>query len=568
MAGDTVEQIKEKLDIAEVIKPYLTLQPAGKNYKALCPFHKEKTPSLIVTPDRQIWHCFGCGAGGDMFTFLMRYENMEFFEALKMLAEKAGIDITRTGSVDQKRFTLLYDLNRAAKEAFQSAFGKNEEVRRYLNERGLTQETIEAFEIGFAPAMPDALMRFLIKKGFSANDIERAGLVMKNDRGMYIDRFRNRIMFPLANHFGKTIGFTGRIMPSDQANAPKYMNSPETLVFNKSKVIFAFDKTKNDIRETKTAVLVEGQMDAIMLWQAGVRNVVATSGTALTGDHLQVLRRIAETLVVAFDSDEAGHVAAERAIDLAAAHDFVVRVFEYGETGAKDPAEIAQKDAALVKEKITAAAPAMEYYMRKYRVAGAVHTEDIIELKRGVRAVLTKIAALESAVERDHWVRQLATASGIAATSIREELQKVNAPRTAAPKGEPTPRAQREAVSRKDRIANQLVTMAALNAAFAEKLAQHLNLLPDFHKEVLTTGFQNLSAIAVAGHDRAMLEGEGSEAHFTTLLRELTHEDLKGRRQEVLERHRVAELRGDDAMANEALQEVDEINGKLHNLNN
>ncbi len=284
--SDTTELIKGKIDIVEFIRSYVALAPAGKNLKGLCPFHKEKTPSFIVSPDRQVWHCFGCGAGGDVIGFLMRYENLEFLEALKVLADKVGVSIRLSGSSDQKKYEVLFEINRVAKDFFVATL--NEDMGRpalqYLLDRGLKKETIDEFEIGLAGPNSDALVRHLTKAGYSVTDIERAGLSIKTERGTYWDRFRGRIMFPLVNHFGKVIGFTGRVMPgAESEKVGKYVNSPETPIFNKSKLLFGFFKTKNAIREADMAVLVEGQMDFLMTYQDGIKNVVATSGTALTG---------------------------------------------------------------------------------------------------------------------------------------------------------------------------------------------------------------------------------------------------------------------------------------------
>jgi len=269
----TVELVKERLDVADFLRGYLTLHPAGKNFRALCPFHKEKTPSFMVSPERQSWHCFGCNIGGDVIAFLMKYENLEFIEALRILAERAGVEMR--GSRDEREFGVLYDVNRVAKDYFRAALALDTEgvkaVRAYLGERGLHDATIQEFELGFAPQSSDGLSRHLMKAGFTIADIERAGLTFKTDRGTYWDRFRGRIMFPIHNHFGKPVGFTGRILPDSIHSQPtegsvaaKYVNSPETPVYAKSKLLYGFYKSKPHIREAKKAVLVEGQMDFLM----------------------------------------------------------------------------------------------------------------------------------------------------------------------------------------------------------------------------------------------------------------------------------------------------------------
>src|SRR3989338_4686092 len=237
----------------------------------------------------------------------MKYENVEFGESLKILAEKAGVELKRVSPAEYKHLGLLYDINEKAKEFYKRELETSKIAKEYISKRGLSDETIDEFEIGFAPTGSEALILNLLKSGFHADDILRAGLSFRTERGLSFDRFRGRVMFPIHNHFGKTVGFTGRVLPQfDDGKSGKYVNSPETPIFNKSKLLYGFFKSKNSIRDLKTAFLVEGQMDFLMSWQAGVKNVVASSGTALTEDHLRTLRRLADQLIVSFDHDDAG----------------------------------------------------------------------------------------------------------------------------------------------------------------------------------------------------------------------------------------------------------------------
>lgn len=297
MPSSTTELIKEKLDIVQFLRGYLNLQPAGKNFKASCPFHKEKTPSFMVSPERQSWHCFGCGLGGDIFGFVMRYENLEFGEALRILAEKAGVELRRLDPAEHKYTGLLFELQNAAKEFYIKALTSTPVVKKYLVGRQLKPETIDEFELGWAPNEPEALSMHFLNRGYAPDDILRAGLAVKTERGLLLDRFRGRIMFPIHNHFGKVVGFTGRLLPQfENENVGKYVNSPETPIFNKSRLLYGFWKSKNSIHDAGSVFLVEGQMDFLASWQAGVKNAVATSGTALTADHLRVLRHLPRKL--------------------------------------------------------------------------------------------------------------------------------------------------------------------------------------------------------------------------------------------------------------------------------
>ncbi len=422
MPSSTTELIKSKLDIVEFLRGYLTLQPAGRNFKGLCPFHKEKSPSFMVSPERQSWHCFGCGIGGDVFTFVMKYENIEFGEALRMLAERTGVELRHENPAEYRYSGLLYDLNNAAKDFFKRALVAAPVAKEYLATRGLTQETIETFELGWAPNESEALSMQLLNAGSSPQDIVQAGLSIKTDRGLMIDRFRGRIMFPIHNHTGKVVGFTGRILPQlDHGDTGKYVNSPETPIFQKSKLLYGFWKSKDAIREAKTAVLVEGQMDFLMSFQSGVKNIVASSGTALTADHLVVLRRLAEELIINYDSDVAGSEAAVRAIDLAEANDFSVKVATV--EGFKDAADAAKADPENVRRTIEAAVPAPEFYFKKYLPSdrAAFSTPEGL---RNLRAVLQKLRAIASPVQQEFWFQKLADLTGVNEKTLEEESKK------------------------------------------------------------------------------------------------------------------------------------------------
>ncbi len=476
---DTAQQVKERLDIVDFLRGYLNLSPAGKNLKANCPFHKEKTPSFMVSPERQMWHCFGCNIGGDIIAFLMRYENLEFVEALKILAEKAGIELSRFASADQKQLNVLYDINKAAKEFFKKNLGGA--ALDYLKSRGLKPETIAEFEIGFAEEAPDALSRHLANLGYAMPAIEKSGFTIKTERGLYRDRFRNRIMFPIFNHVGKAVGFTGRIMPgAESENIGKYVNSPETPVFNKSKLLYGFDRSKNLIREAKSAVLVEGQMDFLMSWQDGIKNLVATSGTALTGEHLRALKRVAENLVLAFDEDEAGRLATERAIDMAVAEDLAVKVMKVpADLAAKDPADIALSKPGALGELVAAAGPAMEYYFDRYRVR-----ERKGDWKKNLRAILSKIKFVASPVERAHWLKEAAKMCGIEEVYLREEMEGLKGETSGASVGAEPLLAEAPALSRKELISQRIVALISGHPDLGDFCRSFLPHLPESYRAV------------------------------------------------------------------------------------
>ena len=593
MGGQTTDLIKEKLDIADVIKPYVHLAPAGKNLKGLCPFHKEKSGSFMVNPERQIWHCFGCGLGGDMFGFVMRYENVDFIEALKMLADKAGVDMRVSGNRDEQQYTVLYEINRAAKNYFVAALAADSpaglpakasatagtpatvstpaSVREYIASRGLTQKTVEEFEIGFAPPANDSLMRFLAKMGFSVTDIERAGMAFKTERGTYWDRFRDRVMFPLHNSSGKVIGFTGRILPGHESDKTgKYVNSPETPIFSKSKLLFGFWKTKNAIRETNTAVLVEGQMDFLMSYQDGITNAVATSGTALTVEHLKTLRRLAENLVLAFDNDGAGRAAAERTIDAAAAFDFNVKVLPLTE-GAKDPADIVKGEPGKMMKLIAEAMPAMEYYFQYH---GIKKDQELAEKKKSIRAVLTKIKNISSPVEQSHWLGQLSSRSGMSEQVLAAEMRqlkiegaKPNAETVSSPEG------LAAAANKLEAILQRLLSIVLVTPALLPHMEKHFSLMPGEYQEAFEY-IQKPFAAPKTGpiaqlldliHLRSSLETSDPakvEHEFKDLVLALQAEYIKNRKKEIQEELKEAEKAKDETKVAQLLAEYQKLSKK------
>ena len=316
-----IDDVKERLDIIEVISSYVSLKKAGRNFKGLCPFHSEKTPSFVVFPDTQSWHCFGaCGTGGDVFAFVARQENVEFSEALEILARRAGVELKPQTPVQQTEADLerrLQEINKLAAAYYHNqlaAAPAGEMARRYLAKRGLSQETIDRFQLGFAPDSWHAVGAYLTGKVVPTADLLQSGLVIaREDGGGHYDRFRNRIMIPIRDQSGHVIGFGGRVLDDSQ---PKYLNTPETPIFHKGHVLFGIDLAKAAIRAEDKAIIVEGYMDVIQAHQHGACNVVAAMGTALTETQVKTLRKYARAIVLALDPDTAGGHATLRGLDL------------------------------------------------------------------------------------------------------------------------------------------------------------------------------------------------------------------------------------------------------------
>jgi len=561
MPSSTTELIKSKLDVVEFLRGYLTLTPAGRNFKALCPFHHEKSPSFMVSPDRQTWHCFGCSLGGDIFTFAMKYENLEFGEALRLLAEKAGVELRHENPAEYKYTGLLYDLNDQAKNFFKKMLAAAPVAKKYLAERGLAEETIAEFELGWAPNEPEGLSMHILNGGAAPQDLLQAGLSIKTERGMMLDRFRGRIMFPIHNHLGKVVGFTGRILPQlDQGNMGKYVNSPETPIFQKSKLLYGFWKSKDGIREAKSAFLVEGQMDYLMSWQSGVKNVIASSGTAFTAEHLRSIHRLAEELILSFDNDAAGSDAAERAIDLAEANDFTVKLAVFKDF--KDAADAVQADPSNVKKAIAAAVPAPIFYFEKYLPNGAVAVETREGL-RNLRAVLVKLKNIASPVERNFWIKELSKRTGVSEKTLEEESARstaVSAPvREIKEKQEEI--ANKPRAPRRELIVEELFIAALSKNDFViiEECVQFLNPTQKEIFEILKSGKHKSEDPALdetIGVIMLRASGNLEKEEIENLKAELAKEYYKERRQIIVQAIKNAEVKGDDEELSAAMQEL------------
>lgn len=430
VSDGTTDRIKERLSIVDVIQSYIRLEKAGANYRARCPFHNERTPSFHVSPVRESFYCFGCNKGGDIFTFVQDIEGLDFKGALKVLADRAGIPLeTKKGKQaleERDAQEVLFDILERATLFFQKTLVAHKDGLSYLYGRGVKPATLKAFRVGFAPDSWDALLTELTHQGFSVSDIERAGLVVKKEKAgdagrTHYDRFRDRIMFPIADTAGRIVGFSGRIFPTGKegSDVAKYVNSPETEVFHKSRVLFGFDKAKQAIRQSGRVVVVEGQMDLIMSHQAGVGETVASSGTALTELHLAHIKRLAEKVVFAFDNDQAGRKALLRAGDLAYALGFDVLVPEGFE--GKDPADLVKENADAWIGALTHARPLIRALLESLP-KGALSREDVLSMKK---EVLPLIARIPGSLERAFWVKETAKHLGVSEEDVRGDLAHV-----------------------------------------------------------------------------------------------------------------------------------------------
>ncbi|MBI4022682.1 DNA primase [Candidatus Berkelbacteria bacterium] len=480
MADDQVQEIKDRIDIVDLVNQYVPLRRSGANHKGLCPFHKEKSPSFMVNPERQIFKCFGCDESGDALTFVQKMEGLTFPEALELLADRAGITLDRKKAPEQYRQekdekSALYRVNATVAKFCHAVLVKHAVAagaRAYLESRKVSPATIDAFQLGYAPANSSVLAQWLGKQGISASTLRAAGSP---------ERFRNRIMFPIRDPLGNVVGFTGRLLPpthppSPPASAsvgvgpegPKYYNTPETAIFKKSRAVYGLYEAKQSLKHHKAAVLVEGQMDVTLSHQVGLTVAVASSGTALTVDHLATLKRYVPKVLIAFDADAAGLAATKKAIQLAIDADLAAKVVRFP-VGIKDAGEAIERDPSLWKDAVAKAQPALDWLIQT-AVAEAGEPLDGAGKKQVARATLPFIARIADPVERAHHLSALAVTLRVPEPALREALDRAKV-RSPARAGQPVtgaPAASRPRAARS--LAEQLVGLVLLQPSIGPEL--------------------------------------------------------------------------------------------------
>lgn len=423
------EEIRNRLDVAEVISEYLPLKPAGSgSFKALCPFHGEKTPSFYVSTEKQIWRCFGCNKGGDIFSFIMEMEGIGFREALEELAKKAGVELPkyeRKQAANSNQF--LYDMMTLSGKVYHAVLMEHESgevARAYMKRRGITEELAKKFQLGYAPESWTFMHDFLKKKGYGEPRMEKAGLVKKKKTGKgYLDRFRHRLLVPLHDARGNIVGFTGRTMyTGDDAKGPKYLNSPETPIYNKRDVLYGLSFAKSAIRAEDAVIIVEGNLDIIASHKAGVQHIVASSGTALTESQLGLLKRFTKNLIFCFDGDSAGFKAAKRGIHLAQQEGFNVKVITIPDKLGKDPDDVVQSSEEAWRELVKHPIPIMRYFISRH--IGSADMNDVEIRRDAVHAVLDELSRIQDIIERDFWLDDIASKTGINRPALEAALRK------------------------------------------------------------------------------------------------------------------------------------------------
>ncbi|QWB91020.1 MAG: DNA primase [Candidatus Saccharimonas sp.] len=573
--NDARDEIKARISIEDLAGEYLELKRTGRNFKALSPWTNERTPSFIISPDKQIWHDFSSGKGGDIFGFIMEVEGMNFREALEFLARKAGVEIEtfdskRSREISEKKERLRKILQISA-NFYQHMLVRNKEALNYVfKNRKLSKEIVQEFKIGFAPNTQKMLTNFLLKKGFAMSDIRDAGLLNRFGG----DIFRNRMVIALQDSGGSPVGFTGRII-KDEPNAPKYLNTPQTLLYDKSSNIFGLSQAKNEIRKAGFVVVVEGNMDVISSHQAGVKNVVATAGTAMTVHHLKALGRFSNDVRLCFDSDQAGISATERAISLGQQAGVELSIITLNQSAgeAKDPDELIQKDLELWKDSISKPQPAIEWifdqYEKRLNIATAVGKKEFSTI------ALKLVENLNDPVEKDFYIEQISKRIGISKTTLLGKFDEK--PRPVKPK-------RRIKIEKTDEkfvdeyiYEDDLLALAIKEQKLAEMLSElQDNILHDKQRNQilqilksnnldLLKNFDDYVKILLLKADERLGNIKGSATdEMKRLIHKIKTQNLQERKINLQEQLEEAEIQGDENLKMKILIEIMQLNKELN----
>lgn len=514
---DAVEEVKSRLSIEDVVSEYVQLKRAGSNFKGLSPFSNEKTPSFMVSPEKQIWHDFSSGKGGDAFSFVMEMEGLDFKGALELLARKAGIDLTqyqtgRTGETGKLK-ERLYEASELAAHFYQVQFSKNKAALEYVfKQRQFSKEIVLSFRLGYSPNNGTALCDYLKKKNFTDKELQQAGLSARRYSGIG-DMFRGRLQVPLMDPQGRVVGFTARLL-DDEPNAPKYLNTPQTLLYDKGRHVFGLHLAKDAIREHKYVVLVEGNLDVIASHQTEVRQVVATAGTALTEMHLKALSRFTSDIRLAFDADRAGLAATERAIPLASKVGVSLSIITLPE--GKDPDELVRKDPAAWRQAIQNSQYALDWLIERYT--------QLLDLtsahgKRQFSDIMLQVVRrLTDEVERDHYLRQIAGLLGVSTEALQSKLKSVKGPDVRLKKGKAEPVVSNKSQLELTKIQDHLLVLTLLHPRLRNYLSSIMpEMLPDERAQKLLSVLKEKADLIIPSDSDNLRPdsppGEGSREH-------------------------------------------------------
>ncbi|HYG84301.1 MAG TPA: DNA primase [Verrucomicrobiae bacterium] len=571
---DAKEEVRSRLNIEDVIGEYVQLKRAGRNFKGLSPFSQEKTPSFFVSPEKHIWHDFSSNKGGDIFSFVMEVEGLDFRGALEHLARKAGVDLSLYQSsahqgLAKKKRRVQEALNLAA-NYYQHSLLKNQHALEYVfKKRHLSKEMVQDFKIGYAPSTGDALKQFLLKKGFRTDELKDAGLLSSRSG----DMFRGRMTVPLMDGQGEVIGFTARLI-ADDPKAPKYINTPQTILYDKSRHVFGLHLAKEAIRQADYAVIVEGNLDVVSSHQVGVRQVVATAGTALTEYHLKVLSRLSGNIRLAFDADRAGVAATERAIPIAQTIGVQLAIITLPD-GAKDPDELIQNGPDVWQRTIEAAEPAIDWVLKQYQ---ARYDTSTAEGKRKFSSdALALITKLSDEVEKEHYMQQVAQLTGASIEALAEKAKRTASPAAAttlkvvktSPTG-PDPYAYQDnllAVLLSDTAARETLKKTSsecFNGSHRQKLAAFLTASQAIFTSEIPEDLQEMSdyvkmLLLKVDARYAVWSAQERYHEAAKLVRQVQTEHLKQTKQQLMQALQEAEIQHDEAAAVKLRTELNKL---------
>ena len=571
---DVKEEVRARLNIEDVVGEYVQLKRAGRNFKGLSPFSGEKTPSFYVSPDKNIWHDFSSNKGGDVFSFVMEVEGIDFRAALEMLANRVGVDMSaqdsKAAQENAKRKKRLLEAHDLAANYYQQSLIRNEHAVNYVfGKRGLSKDIVTTFRIGYAPSSGDALVKFLTMKGFSNQELSQAGLVNRFGG----DLFRGRMMVPLMDGAGQVIGFTGRIL-EDEPNAPKYLNTPQTQLYDKGRHVFGLSQAKEAIRTNDHTVIVEGNLDVVSSHQAGITQVVATAGTAMTESHLKALVRLSPNAKLAFDGDAAGLAATERSIPIAQTVGIDLTIINLPDD-VKDPDELIQKDVALWQKAIDEAEAVVDWILKQYSLREDLTTA--IGKRNFTTAALRVIRALQDPVEQEHYVQKVAGYTESSIETLKEKLATTEEP----PEKELKQVVARTVDARPDATGYQdnLLAVTLIDPAVRDLLGNATaEMFPTDERRALLEyvkknnelvqsvpvdlqDYDTYVKILLLKADARYGEWSNEDRYFETarLVRQLISEHKKIKKDDLTAKLRIAEDTGDDESASTIRQELNEI---------
>lgn len=573
--NDAREEIKSRINIEDLAGEYLELKRTGRNFKALSPWTNERTPSFIVSPDKQIWHDFSSGKGGDIFGFIMEVEGMNFREALEFLARKAGVEIETFNSKRSKEIAekkeRLRKILQISSNFYQHMLIRDKKALNYVfKKRKLSKEIVQDFKVGYAPNGQKILTNFLLKKGFSLNDIRDAGLLNRFGG----DIFRNRMVITLKDASGEPVGFTGRII-DDEPNAPKYLNTPQTLLYDKSSNIFGLSQAKNEIRKTGFAVVVEGNMDVISSHQVDVRNVVATAGTAMTVNHLKALSRFSNDIRLCFDSDQAGINATERAISLGqqAGVELSIITLDQSAGQAKDPDELIQKDIELWKKSISSPQPAMEWIFDQYQKRLDTSTA---KGKKDFSTISLKLVEnLNDPVEKDFYINEISKRIGVSKATLLNKIGEEKKPEKTKKrvKIEKTDKKFIDDFLYEDdllalaikepRLAKMLSDLKE-NSLHGEQRNKILDILKSEDMELLKSFDEYVKILLLKADERLGNIKESATDEMKRLIQKVKTENLRTQKENLQTELENAEIQGDENLKTKILSKIIELNKELN----